>query len=96
LAHDQRDHDRADEAALEGIRLSNEAGVGDSLAASFRIKLGSAAWMRGDYERAKELLEESLRISREADDKVKIADALLELGGGVVWPWRPRPDEGTL
>jgi DNA-binding CsgD family transcriptional regulator len=43
--------------------------------------LAAPAWVRGDYERAKELLEESLILSREADDKVKIAEALMQLGG---------------
>jgi tetratricopeptide (TPR) repeat protein len=36
--------------------------------------------VRGHHERAKELLEESLRLSREADDKLGIAYSLLELG----------------
>jgi DNA-binding CsgD family transcriptional regulator/tetratricopeptide (TPR) repeat protein len=34
---------------------------------------------RGDYERGKGLLEESLQISREAEDKLMIAEALFQL-----------------
>ena len=41
--------------------------------------LGFVASRRGDYERAKELAEESLALSRQAHDKVMMADALLEL-----------------
>jgi DNA-binding CsgD family transcriptional regulator/tetratricopeptide (TPR) repeat protein len=41
--------------------------------------LAGPAWIRGDYERGRELLEESLAISRKADDKVMIADALFHL-----------------
>jgi ATP/maltotriose-dependent transcriptional regulator MalT len=41
--------------------------------------LAGPTWVGGDYERANELLEESLALSRKADDKVKLADALFEL-----------------
>lgn len=82
LAFDQWDHDRAEAVAQEGIELSAEAEIDSSLAASLRIMLAGPAWVRrGDYERARELLEESLVLSREADDKVRIAEALLQLGG---------------
>ena len=37
--------------------------------------------MRGDYERGRELLEESLEISRKAGDKVMMAEALIQLAG---------------
>ena len=37
------------------------------------------AWLGGDYERGKELLEESITLSRQAGDKVKIAEALFQL-----------------
>jgi tetratricopeptide (TPR) repeat protein len=81
LNHDQRDLDRADEAAQEGIELCTEVEIGSSFAASFRTMLGTTAKIiRGDYERAKELLEESLTLSRKADDKIRIAEPLLELG----------------
>ena len=39
------------------------------------------AWVRGDYERGRELLEESLEISRNAGDKVMMAEALIQLAG---------------
>jgi len=80
MAHLQNDTDRAEATAKEGIELCAESEIDDSFAALFRWKLGYAVRLRGDYERAKELLEESLRLSREADDKWGIADALLELG----------------
>ena len=80
MAHLQNDTDRAEETALEGIELCAESEIDGSFAALFRWKLGYAIRLRGDYERAKELLEESLTLSREADDKWGIADALLELG----------------
>lgn len=80
MTHDQRDLDRADAAAQEGIELCTESEIGGSLDASFRTMLGTTANIRGDYERAKALLEESLTLSRKADDKIRIADALLELG----------------
>ena len=80
MAHLQNDTDRAEATALEGIELCAESEIDDSFAALFRWKLGYAMRLRGNYERAKELLEESLTLSREADDKWGIADALLELG----------------
>jgi non-specific serine/threonine protein kinase len=81
LTYDQQDLERAEAAAQEGLRLSAESGIEDSIAASFRTMLAYGARLRGDYGRAKELLEESLALSREADDKVQIAEALLELAG---------------
>src|SRR5215213_2814961 len=81
IAFAQSDTHRAEVAAQEGIELSTELEIGSSLAASFRSMLGLAADWRGDYEQAKELTEESLTLSRQAQDKVRIADALLELAG---------------
>jgi predicted ATPase/DNA-binding CsgD family transcriptional regulator len=81
LTYDQQDLDRAEAAAQEGLKLSAESEIEDSFAASFRTMLAYAPRLRGDYEQAKELLEESLALSREADDKVQIAEALLELAG---------------
>jgi DNA-binding NarL/FixJ family response regulator len=43
--------------------------------------LAGPTWVGGDYERGKELLEESLVISRKADDKVRIVEALFQLAG---------------
>jgi predicted ATPase/DNA-binding CsgD family transcriptional regulator len=83
IAIAQSDTHRAEVAAQEGIELSTEAEIGSSLAASFRRVLGFAAGWRGDYEQAKELAEESLKLSRQAHDKVGIADALLELAGDL-------------
>jgi DNA-binding CsgD family transcriptional regulator/Tfp pilus assembly protein PilF len=79
-AHLQNDTDRAEATALEGIDLCAKSEIDASFAALFRWMLGYAMRLRGDYKRAKELLEESLTLGREADDKWSIADALLELG----------------
>jgi predicted ATPase/DNA-binding CsgD family transcriptional regulator len=81
IAFAQSDTHRAEVAAQEGIELSTEVEITSSLAASFRSMLGLAADWRGDYEQAKELTEESLKLSRQAHDKVRIADALLGLAG---------------
>jgi non-specific serine/threonine protein kinase len=79
LMYDHTDLDRAEAVAQEAMELSAEAEIDRSLAASLRIVLAGPVWVGGDYERGKKLLEESLAISREADDKVKIADALFQL-----------------
>jgi DNA-binding CsgD family transcriptional regulator/tetratricopeptide (TPR) repeat protein len=79
MAMDWRELDRAEAAAQAGLKLDDEAEIGNKFAASFRTMLGYAVTHRGDHEQAKELYEESLRLSREADDKVGIADALLFL-----------------
>jgi predicted ATPase/DNA-binding CsgD family transcriptional regulator len=81
IAIAQSDTHRAEVAAQEGIELSTEVEIGSSLADSFRRMLGLAADWRGDYEQAKELTEESLMLSRQAQEKVSIADALIELAG---------------
>jgi DNA-binding NarL/FixJ family response regulator len=81
LTYDQFELDRMEAVAQEAMELSAEAEIDSSLAASVRIMLACPAWVGGDYERAKELLEESLTLSREADDKVEIAEALFQLGG---------------
>ena len=80
MSHLQTDTNRAEVAAQEGMDLLADSEAESSLAYSFRWMLGYAARLRRDYERAKELLEENLRLSREADDKLGIADALPELG----------------
>jgi predicted ATPase/DNA-binding SARP family transcriptional activator len=81
LAAEQWDFDRAEAVAQEAMELSAEVEIGSSLAASLRMMLAVPAWVRGDYERGKDLLEESLAISREADDKVMITEVLVQLGG---------------
>jgi predicted ATPase/DNA-binding CsgD family transcriptional regulator len=79
LTHDRWDHDRAQAIAGEATELSAEAEIDSSLAASLRIMSAGPAWMRGDYQRGRELLEESLEISRKAGDRVMIAEALIQL-----------------
>jgi len=81
LTFEQLDHDQAEAAAQEAMELSAEVEIGSSLAASVRTMLAGPAWKRGDYERAQGLLEESLALSREADDNVGIAGSLLQLAG---------------
>ena len=80
LGHAQIDLDRAEVAAREGLKLSAEAELGGSLAASFQRMLGVAARSRGAYERATALFEESLPLSQEADDELGTVNSLLELG----------------
>jgi predicted ATPase/class 3 adenylate cyclase len=85
--------DRAVVAAQEGLKLSEQAGLGGAVAARFLRILGWIAIIRGDYEGAKELLEESLTFSREADDKWGIADALLWLTNSLDFLDRERAKE---
>jgi predicted ATPase/DNA-binding CsgD family transcriptional regulator/Tfp pilus assembly protein PilF len=85
LTFEQWDLDRAEAVAHEGLKLSEKAEAGASLAASFRTMLAGPTWVGGDYERAKELLEESLALNRKADDKVGIAEALLQLGSATAY-----------
>ena len=96
LVFDQWDLDRAGAVAEEAMELSAETEIGSSLAASLRIMLAGPAWVRGDYGKARDLLEESLAISREADDKVRIAEALFQLGGvlGETAPAKEIYEEG--
>jgi predicted ATPase/DNA-binding CsgD family transcriptional regulator len=79
LAHDRWDHDRAEAIAREAMELSADAEIDDSLAASLRIMSAGPAWVRGDYGRGREMLEQSLLISRRAGDRILIAEALLQL-----------------
>jgi non-specific serine/threonine protein kinase len=79
LTYYQMDLNGAEAVAQEAIDLSAEAEIDSSLAPSLRIMLAGPARVRGDYERAKELLEKSLALSREVDDKVMISDALSQL-----------------
>src|SRR5919112_2007506 len=76
----QGDTDRAKAIAEEGLRLSDEGGLGGVVTADFLCMSGMMAKVQGHHERARELLEESLRLSREADDKLRIAHSLLILG----------------
>jgi hypothetical protein len=84
MAHLQTDTIRAEIAAQKGMELITESEIGSSLAYSFRWMLGYAARLGGDYERAKELLEENLSLSRETDDGLGIAEALPELASILI------------
>ena len=79
LAMDQDDTDRVVEAAEEGLKLSAGTEILDLFGASFMRMLGSVARMRGDYEQASQLYEESLVLSRNAEDRGGIAYSLLNL-----------------
>jgi predicted ATPase/DNA-binding CsgD family transcriptional regulator len=81
LNYDQFDLARMEAAAQEGMELSAEADIDGSLAASLRMMLACPAWIGGDYQRGKKLLEEGLTLGRQAGDKVKIAQALFQLAG---------------
>jgi ATP/maltotriose-dependent transcriptional regulator MalT len=81
LADVQEDMERAEAAAKEGLRLSEETGVlGGNLAASLKTILGDVARSRGDHERAKELLEESLALYQEVGDRRFVPRSLAFLG----------------
>ena len=80
LADVREDMDRAEAAAEEGLRLSEEAGIGGSLAASLTNILGDVAMTRGDHERAKELLEESLAWYQKVGDRRFVPRVLVFLG----------------
>ncbi len=76
LAFGQGDTDRAEEAAEEGLGLNPAARTEPDVASSLRNMLGNLARTRGDYERAIELFEKSLRLDREAGDTRALAWSL--------------------
>ena len=80
LADVREDMDRAEAAAEEGLRLSEEAGIKGSLAASLTNLLGDVAMTRGDYEQAKELLEDSLALYQKVGDRRFVPRVLAFLG----------------
>jgi predicted ATPase/class 3 adenylate cyclase len=90
LADVQGELYRAEAAAEEGLRLSQRAENSSSLAASLQLILGDVAEQRGDYERAREVLEESRRAFLEAGDKWGIAEAT----GGLANLYYDREDYG--
>jgi predicted ATPase/DNA-binding CsgD family transcriptional regulator len=81
LALWQGDLARAEASAKEGLELSKEAGLQKgAIAADLLIVVGEAAVRtKGESERAKELLEEALALSREAKDDRCIAWSLGSL-----------------
>jgi predicted ATPase/DNA-binding SARP family transcriptional activator/DNA-binding CsgD family transcriptional regulator len=79
LAVEQRDMDSVEAVAQEGLKLSEEAGLGGVILADFKNLLGEAAWLRGDLERAAELYEESLGIHREARNTRGVAWSVCSL-----------------
>ena len=86
LIFDSDETDEAATAAREGLKLTDEAGLGGAVRAKFLDILGWKASMQGDHERAKELLEECLQLRRDANDEVGVADALLGLANALASP----------
>jgi predicted ATPase/DNA-binding SARP family transcriptional activator/DNA-binding CsgD family transcriptional regulator len=86
LIFDSDETDKTVMAAREGLKLSEEAGLGGAVRAKFLDLLGWKASMQGDRERAKELLEECLKLRRDAKDELGIADALLGLAHALDSP----------
>jgi tetratricopeptide (TPR) repeat protein len=80
LAEEQDDFDRVREATQEGLELCSEAGIEGSLAASLKVRLGDVAAVRGEYARAEEFYEESIRLNRETGDIRAIASGYIDLG----------------
>jgi predicted ATPase/DNA-binding SARP family transcriptional activator/DNA-binding CsgD family transcriptional regulator len=81
LTFDQWDHDRAEAVAREANELGARVEIQRGLAASLKIMSAGPLWVRGDHERGQALLEEGLRIGREAGDEVIVAEALMQLAG---------------
>jgi DNA-binding CsgD family transcriptional regulator/tetratricopeptide (TPR) repeat protein len=80
LALWQGDLSRAKTAAQEGLKLSKEAGIEGMFTADFLIILGEVAVRtKGHNERAKELLEAALVLSRETGDRRGMAWSLGSL-----------------
>src|SRR5215212_4046837 len=80
LAYDQGDLERAVVAAEEGLELGDRAEIELSRVASFRGILGAVAGIRGDYDRAAELFEEGLALSRESGYAGMLTAYLIDLG----------------
>jgi non-specific serine/threonine protein kinase len=80
LAFRRGDLQGAVATAEEGLELSTKTGPGGAGAYRFLRLLGWIAAVQGHHERAKDLLEDSLRLSRDAGDELGMAYALLSLG----------------
>jgi predicted ATPase/class 3 adenylate cyclase len=84
LASQQGDLDRAIGAGEDGLELEGverfKTASGDSTAANLRRALAMAVGNRGELDRAMELLEESLALSREAGSIRGAAHSLWALG----------------
>jgi len=84
LAQWQGDVKRASDAAAEGLELSPQVGKGSSVAIRLRLLLGYTVEITAkepaDYERAINLFEEILEVSRKEGDGWTTAAALLHLG----------------
>ena len=79
LAVDQGDLDRAEAAADEGLKLGMQAGSRSLGTADFKNILGDIARLRGDHQRAARLVQDSLALHQEAEDKPGIAWSLGNL-----------------
>jgi predicted ATPase/DNA-binding SARP family transcriptional activator/DNA-binding CsgD family transcriptional regulator len=90
LAILQGDLDRSEGASEEGLGLEGvevfRTGGGDSIAAELQRTLGLALFARGELERATDLMEETLALSREAGSVRGVAVSLFCIGG--VWRGR--------
>jgi ATP/maltotriose-dependent transcriptional regulator MalT len=73
------------ESATEGLSLSEEAGLGGYHRGLFLRLLGDTSWQEGDCERAMTLAEESLKLSREANDMGGMGLSLLIQGTASMW-----------
>jgi predicted ATPase/class 3 adenylate cyclase len=83
LAHEQGDIDRATAAAEKGLKLSNEAGVGNVVVADLKHVLGETARQRGDYDLAMEFYDEGLKLYQEAGDRRGVAWSLGSLANAA-------------
>jgi non-specific serine/threonine protein kinase len=63
----------------EALRISREAGNKNGIKGAL-LRLGNTARFRGDYQRAQEHFEESLRLAQELGDKALISEGLTALG----------------
>ena len=83
LAHEQGDIDGAAAAAKEGLKLSNEAVVGNVVVADLKHVMGETARHRGDYDLAVEFFEEGLELYKEAGDQRGVAWSLGSLANAA-------------